>query len=63
MLAHQLNQFDPEGSIRKADAVCFSAHATDASHTAVQRFIHLNGKISRGPVARWLTDPAVEDID
>jgi hypothetical protein len=48
--------------IRKANVICFSAHATDTSHAAVQGFIHANGKISRGTVARWLTDPAIGDI-
>ena len=50
-------------SIRKADTICFSAHATDTSHAAVQGFIHANGKISRGTVARWLAHPAVGDIN
>jgi hypothetical protein len=46
------NQLDQEGSIRKADWICFSEHATDTSHTAVQGFIHVNGKTSLGIVAR-----------
>jgi hypothetical protein len=47
---------------RKANAICFSAHATDTSHAAVQGFIRANGKISRGTVAQWLKDSAIGDI-
>jgi hypothetical protein len=50
-------------SIWKANLICFSVHAADTRHAAVQGFIHANGKKSRGIVALWLEDPSFGDID